>query len=247
MTVTAIPGYLVHLVNCHRNSQTVTVIPTVVSPVGNGDDYKIGKPFHTKGGRTFLVGGAGNDREGLYLPLLKETFERHGIAGVEITDSSISLGWQLDAATVLMTNNLRRPQDYARYTGKIGIDIPKDGQLNFVGYSNGAVLVAQTALAFAYSGYKVDNVVLLGAPVNNDLLKGLALHPNVGQVTVLNLSEFGDPIRAGMSDTQILKAVPTLNSQMGSHTGHFVYSQPGPLGDLRRNYLGALLYRNGVR
>jgi hypothetical protein len=216
-------------------------------PLGSFDDYLYGKPFNYKSGRTFLIGGAGNDPALEYLPLLKKSFTSAGIRGIEITDGSVSNGIGVDAGSIILTNQLHYPSDYARLSGKINLKIPEGGQLNFIGYSWGAVQAAQTSLTMAYSGYKVDNVVLLGAPINADLLTGLANHPNIGRVTVINLGEFGDPIYAGMPDYKIVSSVPTLIRQMNQGNGHFVYSQQGPIADARRDYLGKIIYQNGVR
>jgi hypothetical protein len=216
-------------------------------PLAAGDDYRIGSPFNNRPGKTFLVGGAGDDSEHNYLPLMKRAFESAGIGGIEIVGSSVSDGIFEDASSIIFKNQLMDPSDYAKYSGKINLHVPQGGQLNLIGYSWGGVQVSQTALALAYSGVKVDNVVLLGAPINSDLLAGLASHPNIGRVTVINLGEYGDPIYAGMPDYKIIGSVPKLISQMNQGTGHFVYSQKGPIADARRNYLGNILYHNGVR
>jgi hypothetical protein len=212
-----------------------------------GNDYRNGDPFNQMGGKTFIVGGAGNDEDGTYLPLLRDAFISAGISGVEIVSAEISSGMILDAASIVFNNGLRPADEYGRYAGSVDLGIPAGTQLNFVGYSYGGVQVAQTSLSLAYSGYRVDNVVLIGAPINQDLLDGLVNHPNIGQVTVLNLTEFGDPIYAGMPDYMIAASVPVLAYQITQGSGHFVYSQTGGVADARRDYLARTLYHNGIK
>lgn len=129
-----------------------------------------------------------------------------------------------DAALVTKWNQNLGEGFYGRYQGKVNLNLPKGEQLNLIGYSHGAIAASQTALAIAEGGQRVDNVVLIGAPINQDLLDALKSNKNIGSVHTLNLTDKGDPIRAGMSDTDIIKSVPTLMKQQSEGTGHFYYA-----------------------
>lgn len=113
-----------------------------------------------------------------------------------------------------------------------------------IGYSWGAAMSAQAALTVAASGQRVDNVVLIGAPITQGLLNALQSNPNIGSVQIINLTAQGDPIYAGMSNSQLLSSAPTLGSQFlsGNAEGHFYYAGSDAVGDQRRQDLA-----NGIR
>ena len=131
----------------------------------------------------------------------------------------------------------------------IGIneDPPKSGQFNFIGYSWGAVISARTALAYANKGIKIDNLVLIGAPINYSLLQAVQNNNNIKNVIIINLDKFGDPIYAGMTDDELLKIVPSLWTQMRNDDGHFYYASEKEEGKKRRKELCENLYKKGLR
>ena len=211
--------------------------------ISKGNDYYYGNPFRMKGGVTYLTGGAGNDPNREYLAKMASSFEKAGIENIQIVGDSASGGYILDAASVILTNQAHSDLEYMR---PVNVKVP-DGQLNFVGYSWGSIQAAHNALRFASNGYYVDNVVLIGAPIEQSLMTRLATEPHIGRVTVINLTEFGDPIHAGMTDFQVMKAVPDLSRAVGTGTGHFSFAGTGFTADARRDTLGNILYYNGVR
>jgi hypothetical protein len=123
-----------------------------------------------------------------------------------------------------------------------------DEQYNLGGYSFGGAAAAANAYAIAENGGKVDNLVLVGAPINQDLYDAVRSHPNIKHVITLDLGQYGDPIHAGMTDEEFARAFPKLVGQFYGHgAGHFYYSQTGPKGDARRDALAQTLVRDGVR
>jgi len=126
---------------------------------------------------------------------------------------------------------------------------PKSGQFNFIGYSWGAVIAARTALYYAKRQSTIDNLVLVGAPINASLLMAVKINPNIKNVIVLNLNQYGDPIYAGMSDVELIESVPTLASQMrnGKGDGHFYYAIEGGVGRVRRQILANSLSMQGLK
>ncbi len=126
---------------------------------------------------------------------------------------------------------------------------PINGQFNFIGYSWGAVIAARTALKYARGNIAVDNLVLIGAPINTSLLTAVRSSPNIKNIIVKNLTQYGDPIYAGMSDIELINAVPKLASQMrgGKGEGHFYYAIEGAEGNARRQMLAKSLACNGLR
>lgn len=126
---------------------------------------------------------------------------------------------------------------------------PRSGQFNIVGYSWGAVIAARTALYYARNSTEIDHLVLIGAPINASLLMAVRSNPYIKNVSIVNLSQYGDPIYAGMSDVELIKAVPILASQMRSSKGegHFYYAVEGADGKSRRRILAKSLFQLGLR
>ncbi|WP_039017363.1 hypothetical protein [Halocynthiibacter namhaensis] len=112
---------------------------------------------------------------------------------------------------------------------EIGVSDPiprKQDTFNFVGYSWGGVIACLSARLHALAGHEVDTLALIGAPVNPSLLNWVREMPNIKNVIVKNLTEFGDPIYAGMSDASLMGCVPELATSMATKPpgGHFYYS-----------------------
>ncbi|MGL6156400.1 MAG: thioesterase domain-containing protein [Ralstonia mannitolilytica] len=99
-------------------------------------------------------------------------------------------------------------------------------QFNLVGYSYGSLLAAQTAWSYARNGHRVDHLVLIGSPIDGSFLRDLKGHRLIGKVTVINLNQHGDPICAGMTQTELMEAAPLLGKQFmgGKGEGHFYYA-----------------------
>ncbi len=154
-------------------------------------------------------------------------------------------------ARYVIRYELKTPSTLNFSLSKIGITQrpPKSGQFNFVGYSWGAVIAARTALYYARYQSKIDDLVLIGAPINLSLLMEVKNNPNIKNVIVLNLKKHGDPIYAGMSDRELFNCIPTLASQMrkGKGEGHFYYAVEGGVGKVRRQILSQTLYQQGLR
>ena len=207
-------------------------------------------------GGTIFIGGAGT--QGDYLRDMERAFTEAGIADVEITAMPQAADRQYrDLLTVPTVNDTtfagalsRSPRGQAL----IGIMVERSEgaqhageQLNLGGYSYGAATSAALALASARAGAKIDNVILVGAPINRDLLNALRGHPNIGNVIEVDLGVHGDPIHAGMTDGELARTMPTLAGQIENAEGHFHYSAPGAEGAARRDELAERLTDAGVR
>ena len=74
-------------------------------------------------------------------------------------------------------------------------------------------------------------------------------NPNIKKVVVMNLTQYGDPIYAGMSDIELINSVPMLASQMrrGNGEGHFYYAIEGSVGKIRRQALARKIVDEGLR
>lgn len=125
--------------------------------------------------------------------------------------------------------------------------IPKIGQFNIVGYSWGAVIAARSAIYYARAGVKVDHLVLIGAPINKSLKEAVTSHPNIASTTIIDLTDKGDPIYAGLSDEELMRASVELGRQMLNGGGHFYYSGDNAEGKARRRELAKFLYEKGLR
>lgn len=132
---------------------------------------------------------------------------------------------------------------------EVGIQksLPQNGQLNLIGYSWGAVIAARTALFHARQGVQVDNLVLIGAPINKSLREAASSHPKIIKTHVIDLSAEGDPIYAGMGDKEIVDSAALLGQQMLNGSGHFYYSADSEIGRQRRRELAKTLYARGLR
>jgi hypothetical protein len=198
------------------------------------------------GKETWFIGGAGVD--GSYIQGMVDAFLQVGIKNVRAAQASYASTGNLvtDAASIIFRNNDRGAY-YSKYQGNVNLDVPKGEQLNFIGYSHGSIVAAHSALAIAEGGHKVDNVVLIGAPVNQDLIDVLNNNKNIDNVIVKNLTDVGDKIYAGMSDFEIFKAIPSMMSQMPKSEGHFYYAGDNDVGAARRLNLANDLKAEGVK
>jgi hypothetical protein len=142
-----------------------------------------------------------------------------------------------------------RVQEFSLQKLEIRQAQPVAGQFNFIGYSWGAVIAARTALEYAKGKARIDNLVLIGAPINMSLLMAVKSNPNIKKVVIMNLAQHGDPIYAGMSDIELINSVPSLASQMrrGNGEGHFYYAIEGSEGKVRRQMLARKIFDEGLR
>ena len=157
----------------------------------------------------------------------------------------------MDANAVI---NLRT---YPPQYGYITPQAPYDGlpskimcpeQTNYIGYSYGSLLAAQTAMYYANQGQVIDNLVLIGSPIDADFLNKLKSNKNIKNVIVKDLGFNGDPIYAGMSDLSLLGAIPTLAVDIFTPgKGHFYYAPDTNEGKNRRKALAEELYNLGLR
>lgn len=129
----------------------------------------------------------------------------------------------------------------------------REATFNFIGYSWGAVIAALSARYHALAGHEIDTLALIGPPIENSLMDWIISMPNIKNIIVVDLSEQGDPIYAGMSDLELTRAVPTLIDQMsksqssGNFQGHFYYSGDGSTESRRRKEdLVSLLKSQGL-
>jgi pimeloyl-ACP methyl ester carboxylesterase len=83
-------------------------------------------------------------------------------------------------------------------------------QFNLIGYSYGSLLAAQTANFYARQGHRVDHLVLIASPIAKDFLETLKTNRNIKKLIIIDLTRYGDPIHAGISQTDLIKTLPTL-------------------------------------
>ncbi len=93
----------------------------------------------------------------------------------------------------------------------------------------------------------VDHLVLIGAPIQQSLLNCIKKAKHINNVIIIDLSNKGDPIRAGMSNWDIVTSTPTLAGQFFDDKGHFWYALMTPEGSIRRRELARDLYNRGLR
>jgi RHS repeat-associated protein len=196
------------------------------------------------GARTWFWGGAGNADAAGYKQDFKRAFESAGISDFRpVPESATSpSGMMGDLVTLAFVNNL---QDGSIYTNGVGPSSSPGEQYNLMGYSYGAALAAQQALHDAGLGITINNLILIGAPINQDLFDAVASNPNIRQVISVSLP--GDPISPGISDAGLAAASPRLAGQMAAGIGHFYYAGNDEEAKRRRDDLAARLKPYGVR
>lgn len=183
---------------------------------------------------TVFWGGAGLD--GDYLKPLLKAFSDAGInyiwAGLENTSTKTGfgslaggyVGTLMDAVrTGVMLKNDDGTDDW-RVSPPASTKAAN--QFNLIGYSYGSMLAAQTAKSYANLGHTIDHLVLIGSPIDSDFLAILKKHKNIKKVSVINLTQYGDPIYAGMSFSELTVNSPKVGLQMinGEGEGHFYYA-----------------------
>ncbi len=118
-----------------------------------------------------------------------------------------------------------RDRDDDEWTISEGMS-PEAPQFNLIGYSYGSLLAAQTAWSYAKRGHVIDHLVLVGSPIDASFLANLRAHRNIRKTVVIDLTEHGDPIYAGMPWLELAASAPLLGRQMvaGQGEGHFYYA-----------------------
>lgn len=199
---------------------------------------------------TLYWGGAGLD--GSYIPLTTKAFQAAGIGsfnlGLTNSATRTALGDRGMLVDAIRAGLTIRYEDDAEWviTSGMSADAP---QFNLIGYSYGSLLAAQTANYYANQGHTVDHLVLIGSPIDGTFLDMLRKHRHIHKVVVIDLTEHGDPIHAGMSQLSLVSAAPKLASQMaaGNGEGHFYYAHMVPDLPRRLQKLAARVADEGVR
>jgi pimeloyl-ACP methyl ester carboxylesterase len=223
------------------------LIPVVVITAGMTlrSDTKPMKVFVKRPRGTLYWGGAGLN--GIYLEDQLKAFQEAGIQhiyrGTNTTGS--------EKTDALWSGTSLRYEDTDEWVISKGLDTPAP-QFNLIGYSYGSLLAAQTANFYANQGHIVDHLVLIGSPVDRDFLAKLKSHRNVKKLIILNLTQHGDPIYAGMTQMELLKAVSVLADQdeksgKTKGIGHFYYRPASEEGRTRRRDLSKYLFQQGLR
>lgn len=191
---------------------------------------------------SLFFGGAGLD--GGYIPKMVSALRNAGIYSAMYVDREIwSAGIGFDASIGVLGGRDFDPRF------PMLLRIPKNGgsQFNLIGYSYGSIIAAQVAMKYANGGTQVDHLVLIGSPISANFLTLLRYHKKIGRVIVINLTDQGDPIIAGMSELGVYASTPVLLFQMLDSEGHFYLAKDNEEGDRRRKKLAEFLYGLGLR
>jgi RHS repeat-associated protein len=195
------------------------------------------------GSQTYFWGGAGNADSAAYKPDFDRAFTEAGFDDFRpVPESATSpRGMYGDLGTLPLINNVTELSIFTRGVSRDG----SAAQYNLIGYSYGAAVAAQQALYDANRGTRVDNLVLIGAPINQDLYDAVRQNRNISRVVTVSLP--GDPTFPGMSDWQIAAVSPILAGQMAAGTGHFYYAGGDQASRARRTDLARRLRAIGLR
>ena len=202
---------------------------------------------------TLYWGGAGLD--GAYIQPQLQAFIAAGINNVNVGLTNTGGAYMPERAKPLGTlvDAIRaglpiRYEDDGDWTLSKGMGA-KDGQFNLIGYSYGSLLAAQTANFYSKQGHIADHLVLIGSPIDAGFLTTLSRRQHIKKVVVIDLTDKGDPIHAGMTQFELFEAVPELARQFlsGKAEGHFHYGQVVPDSPHRWRALAERMLREGVR
>ena len=198
---------------------------------------------------TLYWGGAGLD--GPYVQPQLAAFREAGIAHVSagLTNTATQLlgplGSLVDAARAGILIRYRDDSEWVITSGMTDAA----PQFNLIGYSYGSLLAAQTAHWYARQAHIVDHIVLIASPIDKDFLGVLRNHDCIRKVVVIDLTEVGDPIYAGISQFELARAAPELQAQKDRKQGegHFYYAHSVRGSNLRWAALARRIYEAGVR
>lgn len=202
---------------------------------------------------TLYWGGAGLN--GDYIKPQLSAFQAVGIKNVSVgltITAGASLPYGEDVGGTFLdafrAGLVIRYEDSADWVLTSGMDA-KEGQFNLLGYSYGSLLAAQTANFYANKGHIVDHLVLIGSPIDRDFLAKLRANKNIKSVVIVDLTDKGDPLHAGMTQLEIVQAIPMLGRQFGSKNaeGHFYYAQVVKDSPARWKALAQRVFDAGVR
>ncbi|MBF0157204.1 MAG: hypothetical protein HQL57_08485 [Magnetococcales bacterium] len=188
---------------------------------------------------TYFFPGAG--MEGGYIGEWVETLQNAGIGNVQAVDPALwSVGKTNDVLRVPFEKSVRDDE-----AAPLSRQFSTEGeQFNLFGYSYGSLQAAQAAMDYADRGGKVDHLILLGSPIQQEFLDQHRAHPNIGSVFVQDLP--GDPVYAGMDQQDMFKAALELAGKE-TYDGHRYYNDTGPKAQRRKAAYAEFLYRNRVR
>lgn len=235
-------------------AQIIAPVASITAALTLKSDTAPVKVYIKKPGGTLYWGGAGLN--GDYIKPQLAAFQAAGIksvnvgltntAGASMPDfAKDSIGTFLDA---FRAGLIIRYEDSGDWVLTSGMDA-KEGQFNLIGYSYGSLLAAQTANFYANRGNIVDHLVLIGSPIDGDFLAKLRINKNIRCVLIIDLTDKGDLLHAGMTQLEIAQAIPTLGRQFGSRKadGHFYYAQVVKDSPARWRALAQRIFDAGVR
>jgi pimeloyl-ACP methyl ester carboxylesterase len=201
---------------------------------------------------TVYLGGAGMD--GAYIADQVASLQEVGVKNVVAGKYTGGQNW--DVFTILWR---RGSTDSSWNLNALGVNDDGKSTINFIGYSYGSVIAAQSARYYANAGRKVGSLVLIGCPIDAAFLQELQTLKQQGKINsivVVNLEQYGDPIYAGMSFYELSDLLveygefgldATLGGTPETGTGHFYYGLGDNAGKQRRRELAKKLWDNGLR
>ncbi|MET3132217.1 pimeloyl-ACP methyl ester carboxylesterase [Oxalobacteraceae bacterium GrIS 1.11] len=223
----------------------IIIITAAVTLKSDGEPVKI---VVNKPRGTVYWGGAGLD--GPYLMDQVRALQEVGVKDV----------WVGKRTLTTLPDAMRSGSDL-RYKGRSddrtwmldGMEKMHSDQFNLIGYSYGSLMAAQTAHVYATNGDIIDHLVLVGSPIDGDFLADLRANKNIKKIIVLNLTQYDDPIFAGIPQWRLTISAIKLGRQMKASQekndgiGHFYYAPATDEGKRRRRVLARLLYSEGLR
>lgn len=230
--------------------QAVVPIATFTAALTLKSDTAPVKVYVKRPRGTLYWGGAGLD--GPYIKPQMAAFQKAGIGHVNVgltntanKDFGVITGALIDAIRAGIVIRYEDDGDWIITSGMSDAS----PQFNLIGYSYGSLLAAQTANFYAKSGHIVDHLVLIASPIDNEFLIKLKRTTNIRKVIVLDLTQFGDPIHAGITQAALIEGTAILRRQQaaGLGEGHFYYAHVVKDSNVRWAHLAQTLASEGLR
>lgn len=197
-------------------------------PLTPADDREPVKIMLLRPRGTLYWGGAGLD--GPYINPQLQAFRNAGIrkcfVGLTNSGSTVFHDFRGTIIDAIRSGLVVRYRDDDEWTIASGMADEAE-QFNLIGYSYGSLLAAQTAWSYANRmNVVIDHLVLVASPIDGAFLQDLRMHKNIKRVVIINLTQYGDPLYAGMDEAELIAGLPKLAMQFKGNRGdgHFYYA-----------------------
>ena len=229
----------------------ILAVTTITAAMTLKSDIKPVQAYVKTPKGTLYWGGAGLN--GFYINPTLNALRRAGISNVSVgltNTATQDMGGHGMIVDAIRAGLAIRYEDNGDWLIKSGMSAT-GGDFNMIGYSYGSLLAAQTANFYAKQGVKINNLVLIASPIDASFLDKLKSNKNIEKLLILDLTNRGDEIHAGMQQLELLNPyfLKKLGDDMaaGKGQGHFYCGHPVPDLPQRLEILANWLVKQGLK